>query len=72
LPARWAHAYSALSSVSGLIATVAMKMITPQAWRRHRGARTTQLRVRKSLVRPHVRQDMLRARAATASPPHAS
>ncbi len=48
------HAYSALSPVSGLLATVVVGIIALPTWRQHRGARTTQLHVRKSLVRPHA------------------
>ncbi len=48
------HAYSTLSPVSGLLATVVVGIIALPTWRQHRGARTTQLHVRKSLVRPHA------------------
>ncbi|MGJ4901832.1 hypothetical protein ACQR0V_09685, partial [Bradyrhizobium sp. HKCCYLS2058] len=42
------------SPVSGLLATVVVGIIALPTWRQHRGARTTQLHVRKSLVRPHA------------------
>src|SRR4051812_33726051 len=41
------HAYFAISSVSGLLATVVFGHHRPKTWRQHRGARTTRLRVRK-------------------------
>jgi len=54
-PARWVTAYCALSSVTGLFATVAWRiddasqtrsgrMHLRKTWRQHRGARTTRLR----------------------------